>query len=392
MQIDLGILLNLPELAITSVEVTDRKLVVHCQSRFGEAICPGCLRPTKEVKKYYHRTIRDLPITGREVYLELEERQFFCPDCNRYFSERFSFVEPSRTTTKRYEAYLFERCEKTSLLQVAILENLSWPVVQAIYVRQAQQHVVNPAPVRWLGIDELALRQGHKSYVCVLVDLERACVLDLLPDRKQAYLLSYFQKKGRAFCEQIEVFSCDMWDGFVNLARKLMPNATIVVDRFHVMGQLHQALDQYRRALRRADPDAEELKRLKWVLLKHPEDLTQEETMRLEQAFEAFPQLEQAWQLKEDLRLWFDTFDTPERADRWLSAWIEQALALGNRYINTFVDTLHRWRQYILAFFQHRTTNGIVEGINNLIKAIKRRAYGFRNFDHFRLRVLCECR
>ena len=391
MQIDLHALLNLPELVITSVEMTDRKLVVHCHNRLGEAICPGCLRPTREVRKYYQRTIRDLPITGREVYLRLEERQFFCFDCTRYFSERFSFVDPNRTTTIRYEAYLFERCEKTPIKQVAILENLSWSVVQAIYIRQARQQAVYPDAVRWLGIDELALRKGHKNYACVLVDLERACVIDLLPDRKQAYLLDYFKRQGKAFCEQIEVFSCDMWDGFVNTACVLMPNAEIVVDRFHVMGQLHQALDKYRRALRRADPDAEVLKRLKWVLLKHLEDLTDEEATRLELAFEAFPDLEQVWQLKEDLRLWFDAFDTPQQADEWLSSWIEQAQTLNNRYLNAFVDTLQRWRKYIVAFFQYRITNGLVEGINNLIKAIKRMAYGFHNFDHFRLRVLTEC-
>lgn len=392
MQIDLHTLLNLPELAITSVEMTDEQLVVHCHNRLGEAICPSCLRPTGEVKKYYRRTIRDLPITGRAVYLKLEERQFFCYDCTRYFSERFSFVGPNRTTTIRYEAYLFDRCEKTPISQVAILENLCWSVVQAIYERQGRQHIASGEEVRWLGIDELALRKGHKNYVCVLVDLERACVIDLLPDRKKAYLLSYFKQKGTAFCEQIEVFCCDMWDGFVNTATTLMPNALIVVDRFHVMGQLHQAIDKYRRALRRTHPDAEVLKQLRWLLLKHKEDLSEEETARIERAFQAFPQIEQVWQLKEDLFLWFETFDAPEAADLWLSSWILQAEDLNNPYIDTFLGTLERWRKYIVAFFLHRITNGLVEGFNNLIKTIKRMGYGFRNFEHFRIRVLCECR
>ena len=225
MQIDLHTLLNLPELAITSVEMTDKKLLIFSHNRLGEAICPSCLRPTGEVKKYYQRTIRDLPITGRAVYLKLEERQFFCPDCTRYFSERFTFVRPNRTTTNRYEAYVFDRCEKTPISQVAIWENLCWSVVQAIYARYASEHMARVDAVRWLGIDELALRKGHKSYVCVLVDLEQGCVIDLLPDRTKAYLLAYFEKKGTAFCEQIEVFCCDMWDGFVKTAQTLMPNA-----------------------------------------------------------------------------------------------------------------------------------------------------------------------
>ncbi len=115
--------------------MTDEKPVVSCHNRLREALYPSCLRPTREVKKYYERTIRDLSITclrvarkqaGRAVYLKLEERQFFCSDCTRHFSERFSFVRPNRTTTTRYEAYLFERCEKTPISQIAILENLCW--------------------------------------------------------------------------------------------------------------------------------------------------------------------------------------------------------------------------------------------------------------------------
>ena len=392
MKIDIEALLNLPELTVTGVELSEQKLVIHCCSRLGEGLCPSCLKPTKEVKKYYQRTIRDLSITGREVYLELEERQFYCPDCDRYFSERFSFVEPNRTTTQRYEAYLFTRCEKTCLSQVAVLENLCWPVVQTIYERQASRALAPYDKVRWLGIDEIALRKGHKHFACVLIDLERACVIDLLPSRKQAYVISYLKEKGAAFCQTIEVFSCDMWDGFINTAKAVLPNATVVIDRFHVMQNLHDAIDKARRALRRKHPEEAVLKRLRWLLLKHPEDLSPDEKIRLEHAFSAFPQVEQLWQLKEDFRRWYDTFDCPHKADWWISQWIEQAKTLENRYLDAFVKTLSRWRTYILNFFINRITNGLVEGINNMIKAIKRRAFGFRLFEHFRLRVLLECR
>lgn len=163
MTIELEALLNLPEIEVTGIELTEQQFVVHCRSRFGEALCPNCLRPTKEVKKYYQRTIRDLPITGRDVYLDLEERQFSCPDCERYFSERFAFVEPNRTTTQRYEVDLCARCEKTSFAQGAVLENLAWPVVQAIYERQAARQVEPGDQVRWLGIDDIALRKGQNS-------------------------------------------------------------------------------------------------------------------------------------------------------------------------------------------------------------------------------------
>lgn len=391
MTIEIEVLLNLPELEVTDVELTEQKLMVHCRSRLGEALCPSCLQPTKEVKKYYHRTIRDLAITGRDVYLQVEERQFSCPACDRYFSERFSFVAPNRTTTQRYEASLFARCEKTAFSQVAVLENLAWPVVQAISERQAARQLEPVEQVRWLGIDEIALRKGQNHYACVVIDLERACVIELLPGRTQEEVMAYLRQQGAGFCQAIEVFSCDMWDGFVNSAKALLPNATVVIDRFHVMRQLHDAIDKARRALRRKHPDQEVLKRLRWLLLKHPEDLTLDEPARLEQAFAAFPELEQLWQLKEAFRRWYDTIDCPDKADWWLAHWIDQAHALGNRNLDRFVKTLCYWRQSILNFFLQRITNGLVEGINNIIKAIKRRAFGFMNFAHFRLRVLLEC-
>ena len=391
MQIDLSAVLNLPELEITSVEMPDQKLTVSCQSRFGQAICPSCLHKTQEVRKYYRRTIRDLPITGREVYLSLEERQFYCPDCDGYFSERFSFVEPNRTTTIRYEAYLYQRCLKATIKDVAVGENLLWDVVEGVFHRRAEKLSSSLDGVRWLGIDEIALRKGHKDFACVLVDLQTGCLVEMLKERKQAYLMAYFQQKGEDFLSQTEIFSSDMWDGFINVAEALMPNAVIVVDRFHVMGNLHKALDSFRRYLRRSHKDADVLKNLRWILLKQAQDLTEEEHLRLEKAFDFSPQLEQVYQLKEDLRLWYDHFPDPEQADRWLDHWIEQAQELKNKYLDSFIATLQRWRPKILNFFLAGITNGLVEGVNNVLKLILRRAFGYPNFEHFRLRALAEC-
>lgn len=391
MQIDLSALLNLPELEITSVEITDETLKISCRSRLGQAICPSCQRKTHEIRKYYHRTLRDLPITGREVYLDLEERQFYCPDCDGYFSERFSFVDPNRNYTIRYEGYIYRCSLKSPFKAIAVQENLLWDVVEGIFHRQASALTNQINSVRWLGIDEIALRKGHKHFVCVLVDLQKGCVVDVLKERTQAYLTAYFEAKGSEFLSQIEVFSSDMWDGFITVAEKLMPNAMIVVDRFHVVSNLHRAIDCIRRDLRRDHKDEETLKKLRWVLLKRHQDLTKDEHARLEKAFDFAPQLEQVYQLKEDFRLWYDTFTSRSDADIWLTYWIDQAKALNNTYLNTFVSTLTNWREKILNFFVDGVSNGMVEGLNNILKLILRRAFGYANFNHFRLRVLAEC-
>lgn len=392
MHIELEQLLDLPEVEITSVEIEQRRMTIHCRSRLGEALCPSCLKASKEVRRTYHRRIRDLSITGREVYLQVEVRQFYCFDCDRYFSERFSFVDLHRSYTKRYEDYIYFRCQGATIRHVSLQENLLWDVVDDLFTRKATQDLESPTGVRWVGLDELSLRKGHRNYACVVVDLERACVIDVLPERTAEYLTRYFERKGEAFLRRVEIFSVDMWKGFVKVAQKLMPQALIVVDRFHVTGQLSDALDGYRRSLRRHHPTVEEIKRIKWLLLKHKEDLSQEEADRLEAAFARFPQLEQCYLLKETLRHWFDHFEDRQEAEQFLEQWIAQAEALENRYLNRFLKTLDHWKDKILNYFGCGITNGLVEGINHAIRQIMRRAYGYLNFQHFRLRVLVECR
>ena len=187
-------------------------------------------------------------------------------------------------------------------------------MVDDIFTRKASQDIQFPEQVRWLGLDELSLREGHSAYACVLVDLERACVIDLLPQRTAEYLANYLRRKGEAFLAGVEIFSADLWKGFVKVAQELMPQALIVVDRFHVAGQLSDALDRDRRHLRRYSPHVEELKGIKWLLLQHKEDLSQKEADRLDAAFARFPQLEQCYLLKESLRHWVDHFDDRSKA------------------------------------------------------------------------------
>lgn len=207
-------------------------------------------------------------------------------------------------------------------------------------------------------------------------------MIDVLKERTQAYLTDYFRQKGEGFLAHIEVFSSDMWDGFINVATTLMPNAVMVIDRFHVMRNLHKALAEFRRSLRRISTGVDVLKPLRWPLLQHPATLTEAERT----------QLEQVYQLKEDFRRWYDGFACPHQAATWLEQWLDQARALEHPAMNTFVGTVTRWKASILNFFHHHITNGLVEGINNVITLIKRRAFGSLNFEHFRLRVLTECR
>lgn len=386
------ILLNLPYVQVSAVYLEKSTLHIHCHSLLEETICPNCLKKLCKVKKKVTRLVRDLSIVGNVVQLHLESRQFYCSDCNRYVHEHFSFVDSSRTMTTRYEKYVYECCRHSSVERVVVQENIVWDTVQSIFTRYAQketQFLKTYQPAR-IGIDEFALKKGHKDFATVIVDLDKGHVLDVLNFRTKEELIAYFKAKGTDFCSKIEVFSCDLWDGFLTTAKTVFPNADMVADRFHVFKLLNEVLDKERKKLRHEFKNDEDYKAIKWLLFKPWESLNDKQKRMLLRAFRKSNALRQLYFVKNELRNIFESPYSKEQAQSHLKEWIEQAKNLKQNVLNGFINTLERHFDNILNFFTHRVSNAIVEGVNNVIKAIKRNGYGFRNFENFKLKILCQ--
>jgi Transposase and inactivated derivatives len=331
-----------------------------------------------------------MSILGKEVYLNLESRQFHCRDCSRYFQEQFSFVKPYKTNTIRLEEYLYACLKTSSFKQVSVRENMLWDVLQELFERYSQQEIQSHLayfPKR-IGIDEFAYRKGKKEYAVVIVDLDKGCVWEVLEDRSKESLKAYFLAKGEAFCAGVEVVSCDMWEGFSTTAKEVFPNVSVVIDRFHFFQHCHQVLDTIRKELRKKDPQNEYFKAIKWLLYKSWADLNVEQRSTLLKAFRRSPTLKECYFLKVELQNIFDTAMDKSKAEVHILQWIEQAKKVQHKAMDKFLKTFQTWKNDILNFFTYRISNGIVEGINNAIKTLKRVAYGFRNFDHFRNRIL----
>ena len=179
-----------------------------------------------------------------------------------------------------------------------------------------------------------------------------------------------------------------MWEAYVNVAKSLFPNAKIVIDRFHWMKHLNDAVDNQRKLERKLNPEEEMFKQLKWKLIKNQKELTQEEQILLKKAFAKSPELEEIYELKNTFQAIFDCEFSKETAEKEIQYWMDYAEQLSNKYLNKFIKTFNNWREWILNYFEGRYSNGIVEGLNNSIKTIKRQAYGLLNFEHLRARVL----
>jgi transposase len=384
-------ILDLKEVQIDAVHIEETSIHIHCSSIVEESLCPSCLKKQRAVNQTYERKIRDLAITGREVYLHLTERQFYCPDCKRHFSERFGFVESGRSMTKRYEKYVYGLCKGSTLQQVSGQENIIWNTLDEIFKRNAKKEVSqlqSARKVKVLGMDEFSLKKGHKDFATVIVDLERVEIIDVLEYREKDKLIEYFNNKSKQWREGIEVFCSDMWDGFISTAKEVFPNATIIVDRFHFFSHLNKAIDNQRKQLRKLFKDNEDFKSLKWALLKNKLELSSEEKRKLRRAFAISPELEAIYEHKEELRSIFERDLSRKEAEIMIEQWLKKANSLNNKYLNRFIKTFTNWKNYVLNYFPRRFTTSTIEGINNTIKTIKRMCYGFRNFESFRYRIL----
>lgn len=244
--------------------------------------------------------------------------------------------------------------------------------------------------VKVLCLDEIAQHKGHGSYRLVISAPELGIILDVLEERTKDALEAWLDQRGQEWCAQVEVCCADMWDAYHEAARAKLPNARRVVDRFHVMKNLNDALSNARRSIQSQADEATKalLKGCRWWLVKNQENLDEEDRVSLEQALAASPELKACYQLKENFRNWFNQNMDRQKAEQDLQTWIERVEASGFRALKAFVKTLQNWKEAILNYFDGRHTNGFAEGVNLKIRMIHRRGYGYRNFEQFRLHIL----
>lgn len=244
--------------------------------------------------------------------------------------------------------------------------------------------------MRAVCFDEISLHRGHGKFVLVISAPELGLVLDVLPDRNKETLLKWLEERGSEWCAAVQYACSDMWDAYQQAAEQKLPNARRVVDRFHVMKNLNDALTKARRAIQKdADDKTKELlKGCRWLLVKNCENLTEEQEKQLAAMLEASPELKQCYELKEAFRNLFNQNLTPKAAEKRLLRWIAKVEATASKALKSFINTLRNWWQQILNYFDGRFSNGFAEGVNLKIKMLNRRGYGYRNFNSFRLHVL----
>lgn len=382
-------LLELSKVRVEGVEKTPSQIILHCYQDHSTGICPHCQQSTTQIHQYSHRQVRDLNILNREVWLHIRVKNYVCLGCNRYFTEDFDWVEPNKSYTKRQAKWIFLNCSKQPFTEVGALLNYHSKTVERIYYEEGRK-VLNLreryAKVSRLGIDEIAHRKGKSDYCCVLTDLDTNEQLDILPNRKKETIIAHFQALGQEFCQQIKAVSCDIWEPYILACQACFPNASITIDRFHVVKALNHTLDTYRKTLRKKHPQQEFFKDIKWVLFKSKIDLQQQQ--KLDDAFKKAPLLEELVTLRNQFNNLFDMAPNALWLNQQLDIWHKESSQLALPAIGKFLKTLKNWQILIANFAENKLTNAATEGLNNLIRYVKRISFGIPNFEHMRLRVL----
>ena len=337
--------------------------------------------------------MRDLSAGDRRIYLDLELRRVACRRCGRVKQERLDFLADSPFYTKRFAFFVGRRCRASTIQDVARETHLNWKTVKVLemhYMREQLRRLGTPGP-RAIGIDEISIRKGH-SYRIVVSDLiRRRPIWFGGEDRSEASLDQFFAWLGPQKSARVQLAVMDMWRAFSASTHKNAPQAKILFDKFHVLRHLSDALDRVRKSeyKRLTGRDRRFIKGQKYTLLAHRENLSLEGRQSLKLLLAANKRLNTAYLLKESFgQLWDYQREGWARRffDHWRAALKWQRL----KPYEDFAAMIERHWDGIAAYCEpaNKVSLGFVEGLNNKIRVLQRRAYGLRDPEYLRLKVL----
>ena len=381
-------LLGIANVSVDKIEKKDDATYIFLSTEKAQQICPSCANTVLHIHDYRMQKIKDLSFHGKPCYLILRKRRYVCKHCGKRFSEKYAFLPRYCHFTQRVYLSILNSMSKTmSCKNIAAVHNVSPATVMRIFALCA--YPTRPQLPEVLGIDEFKGNTGGEKYNCILTDIARREVVNILPSRKKEQMREYFRRYSRAEREKVKVFVCDMWKDYRDISL-LFPNAVLVTDKYHWVRQVIWAVEKVRKRVQKQFPKKKRLhfKRNKYILLAYQEKLEVEDGLVLKYMLNQNTDLYHAWQLKEMFYAFKDS-TTYAEAEKRLKEFL---LAAEQTEIPEFKDcitAMHNWSKSILNSFKYRYTNAFTEGMNNNIKVLKRIAYGYRNFNNFRNRILC---
>ena len=385
------IIMSLPEFKVINVKLVEPVVLEVIYE--GKVFCPHCESSSLRKKDSFTRKVRHFCFGQKQSTLHIKAHKFKCLKCSKYFNQRFPGILPRKRATEPFRRDVFLK-HHDGITQKTLSERLSIGVAtverwyQDFVGLEIKKYNSSACP-KVMGIDEhfFTKKQGYATTIC---DLTKHKVFDVTLGRSEKSLKPYLDKLSGK--DNVRVILMDLSETYRSIARQHFPKALVVADRFHVIRLINQ---HFLNTWKQLDPKGRKSRGLASLIRRHKRNLKPEQMPKLKKYFSEVPGLEAIYDFKQQLcDLLVIKMRTKKQckplARKFLSM-IEQLKNSGFESLKTLGETLENWAQEIARMWRFTKTNSITEGLHNKMEMISRRAYGFRNFENYRLRVRVHC-
>lgn len=379
-------LLDMEHMEIKKIEQNEKNIILHVEMKRRLSPCPNCGQLTDQIHDYRTQRVKDCPVQGKCVIWFYRKRRYRCPHCGKRFYEKNYLLPERHRLTNRLALQTIQQFSlKIGRKDIAAMMHVSPSTVDR-WLRLVEYGKPARLP-QVLSIDEFRGNTEYGKFQCILTDPLKKRVLDVLPTYKEEDIYRYLSTFSNR--SDVRYFVTDMKKEYAALAKRLFPNAAIVIDRFHVVRYCTWALENVRkRVQKKLLPEQRKyFKRSRKLLLAHMQSLKPESKAAVERMLLFDRDLREAYLLKEKFYEFMASSNSNEARQR-LRAFRAFAYIADIPEFESCLTMLQNWQDYILNAFDCPYSNGFTEGCNNSIKVLKRIAYGYRSFHNFRRRIL----
>ena len=353
----------------------------------GRPICSGCGQVRPGYDRLPPRRFEFVPLWGIGVFFVYAMRRVDCPQCGVKV-EKAPWCDGKNQLTTTYRWFLARWAKRLSWQEVACAFRTSWENVFRSVKHAVSWGLIHRQldGIQAIGVDEIQWQRGHR-YLTLVYQIEDGLkrLLWVAEERTEDSLRGFFTMLGDEVCTGIRFVCSDMWKPYLNVIAEQIKQAVHVLDRFHIMKNLGDAIDKVRRGeAKRLERDGYEplLKNSRWCLLKRPENLTDQQTVKLAELLQYNLQSVRSYQLREDFQRFWE-YSTPGWAAKFLQQWCTRTMRSKIEPMKKVARSLREHSDLILNWFRAKgsISSGTVEGLNNKAKLTTRRSYGFRTFE-----------
>ncbi len=334
-------------------------------------------------------TIEDLSVFGNRCFLKFNKYRISC-SCGFKGTEKIEWVKPYAKNTKRYAEWIYAFCKRMTCLDVSRVFGISKYKVYKIDKEGIQKELEEQPEIKpsKLSIDEVSRKKGH-NYATVITAPNEKKILDIIKGRKSEDLDTFYEQKSEEWLNNIKIVTMDAWRAFKKSTNSYCKNSKISFDHFHIAQYFGKAIDDLRiRETANAEKSDKKLyKGSKWLLLKDGRKLKEKQKSKLDELLDLNKNLYKAYILRDEFRQMFKGFTTIERLTRF-KQWKNKTAKVDIPEINEFYRKIVTWSGHIENALKDKSSNGYAEGINSKIRVIQRMAYGYKDFEYLRLKIL----